>query len=161
MCFCKTTWGDLLSAVLSACWVPHCSRVKALKGVKGPSCCVTIMLCDQVCCNTSNNCFSSCHTRVVCLQVLEAGALKPLIEHMNGQQFSWLQGLVSGKAAEVRAAEAPAVACFLAGCSFQGFRYSPAYYGCLVPYMPVSVPPLGDFVCGSVIGTCLKSGTSL
>jgi len=120
---------------------------------------MTIILCEQVCCHASNYCFSSCHTRVVCLQVLEAGALKPLIEHMNGQQFSWLQGLVSGKAAEGRAAEAPAVTCFLAGCSFQGFRYSPAYYGCLVPYMPVSVLPLIELVCGSVIGTYLKHGT--
>jgi len=117
------------------------------------------MLCDYVCRNAFNYCFSSCHTRVVCLQVLEAGALKPLIEHMNGQQFSWLQGLISRKAAEVRAAEAPAVTCFLAGCSFQGFKYSPAYYGCLVPYMPVSVLPLIELVCGSVIGTYLKHGT--
>ena len=75
--------------------------------------------------------------RVHLLQVLGAGALKPLAEHMNGQQFTWLQGLVSGKSAEARAAEAAALAGFLAGCSQQGFKYGPAYYGCLVPYMPV------------------------
>ena len=71
------------------------------------------------------------------MQVLGAGALKPLAEHMNGQQFTWLQGLISAKSAEARAAEAAALAGFLAGCSQQGFKYSPAYYGCLVPYMPV------------------------
>ncbi len=75
--------------------------------------------------------------RVRTLQVLGAGALKPLAEHMNGQQFTWLQGLVSGKSPEARAEEAAALAGFLAGCSQQGFKYSPAYYGCLVPYMPV------------------------
>ena len=111
------------------------AALRLIKGIGGHV--MTITLSNQVCCNASSYCFNSCH--IASLQVLEAGALKPLAEHMNGQQFSWLQGLVSGKAAEVRAAEAPAVTCFLAGCSHQGFRYSPAFYGCLVPYMPVSV----------------------
>ena len=75
------------------------------------------------------------------LQVLGAGALKPLAEHMNGQQFTWLQGRISGKPPEARADEAAALAGFLAGCSRQGFKYSPAYYGCLVPYMPVCASP--------------------
>ena len=58
------------------------------------------------------------------MQMLEAGALKPLAEHLNGQQLAWLQALVAGKAPEARAADAAALACFLAGCSPQGFRYT-------------------------------------
>ena len=72
-----------------------------------------------------------------CMQMLEAGALKPLAEHLNGQQLTWLQALVAGKAPEARAAEAAALACFLAGCSPQGFRYTLAFYGCLAAHMPV------------------------
>lgn len=71
------------------------------------------------------------------MQVLEAGALKPLAEHMTGQQFAWLQAFVAGKPAELRQSEAAAVACFLAGCSQQGFKYSPAFYGCLIAHMQV------------------------
>ena len=73
------------------------------------------------------------------MQVLEGGNLKPLIEHMNGQQFTWLQAFVLGKAPEVRAAEAAPLADFLAGCSQQGYKYMPAFYGCLAPYLPVGL----------------------
>jgi hypothetical protein len=73
------------------------------------------------------------------MQVLEGGNLKPLAEHMNGQQFTWLQALEAGKPPEVRAAEAPPLAAFLAGGSQQGYKYSPAFYGCLAPYLPVGV----------------------
>lgn len=74
--------------------------------------------------------------------MLEAGALKPLAEHLNGQQLTWLQAVIAGKAPEARAAEAAALACFLAGCSPQGFRYAPAFYGCLAAHMPVECFPL-------------------
>lgn len=73
------------------------------------------------------------------MQVLEGGNLKPLIQHMSGQQFTWLQAFVLGKAPEVRAAEAAPLANFLAGCSQQGYRYMPAFYGCLAPYLPVGL----------------------
>ncbi len=76
------------------------------------------------------------------MQMLEASALKPLAEHLNGQQLTWLQALVAGMAPEARAAEAAALACFLAGCSPQGFRYTPAFYGCLAAHMPVKCFPL-------------------
>ena len=78
-------------------------------------------------------------TEICCMQMLEAGALKPLAEHLNGQQLTWLQALVAGKAPEARAAEAAALACFLAGCSPQGFRYPPAFYGCLAAHMLVAL----------------------
>ena len=73
------------------------------------------------------------------MQVLEGANLKPLVEHMNGQQFRWLQAFVLGKPPEVRAAEAAPLADFLAGCSQQGYRYTPAFYGCLAPYLPVGL----------------------
>ena len=65
---------------------------------------------------------------------------------MNGQQFTWLQGYISGKPADARAGEAAALAGFLAGCSQQGYKYSPAYYGCLVPYMPVCASSLNEYL---------------
>lgn len=71
------------------------------------------------------------------MQVLQEGSTKPLAEHMTGQQYAWLQGHLGTLSAEARRASAPMMASFLTGCSEQGFRYSPDFYGCLVPYKEV------------------------
>ena len=71
------------------------------------------------------------------MQVLQEGSTKPLAEHMTGQQYAWLQGHLGALSAEARRASAPMMASFLTGCSEQGFKYSPDFYGCLVPYKEV------------------------
>ena len=94
---------------------------------------------------------------ICCVQMLEGGALKPLAEHLNGQQLTWLQALVAGKAPEARAAEATELACFLAGCSPQGFRCTPAYYGCLAAHMPVQCFPLMAGLATDAGMDCIRS----
>jgi hypothetical protein len=71
------------------------------------------------------------------LQVLQEGSIKPLAEHMTGQQLAWLQGHVAALNSDARRETAPALACFLTGASEQGFRYSVDFYGCLLSHKPV------------------------
>ena len=71
------------------------------------------------------------------MQVLQEGSTKPLAEHMTGQQYAWMQGHLGALSAEARRVSAPMMASFLTGCSEQGFKYSPDFYGCLVPYKEV------------------------
>lgn len=73
------------------------------------------------------------------VQVLQEGSIKPLADHMTGQQFTWLQGHLAGMSSpEARRGNAPALTCFLTGASEQGFKYSADYYGCLIAFKPVT-----------------------
>ena len=71
--------------------------------------------------------------------------MKPLAEHLAAQHFAWLQQLLAAliqqlgapEAAEARRHAAPGLAALLAGASEAGYKYSPEYYACLTPFLPV------------------------
>lgn len=69
-------------------------------------------------------------------------------------------GFSIAQAAEARRELAPGLACFLAGSSEQGYKYSPEFYGSLLPFQPVGRPaPSG--ACHALTVRILASNSAL
>lgn len=74
-------------------------------------------------------------------QAVEEGSAKPLGEHLEAQQATWLGAHLVTRSGE---ADPTLLVDFLAGCSAKGHAFSTQYYGCLQSHQGVrlSLQPL-------------------